>query len=233
MNATQEELRSANEELQSNNEELQSTNEELHSVNEELYTVNAEYQKKIAELTVLTDDMNHLLVSTDVHTLFLDANLCIRKFTPKMAEVFNLVPHDIGRRFDAFAHNIICDGLTAKVTQVLSAGERYEERVQDNHDHVFLMRVLPYQADERTSGVVLTLIDISSLVAAQEKIVNERERYERAIAANRDGTWDWPDLTYSCNEGPYKGSSFTSYYPSASATWTRGQSKTIPVSKCK
>jgi len=40
-------------------------------------------------------------------------------------------------------------------------------------------------------------------------------------------------ITYSCNEGPYKGSSFTSYYPSASATWTRGQSKTIPVSKCK
>src|SRR6185312_14612703 len=61
-----EELETSNEELQTSNEELQSTNEELQSVNEELYTVNAEYQRKIAELTELTNDMDNLLASTDV-----------------------------------------------------------------------------------------------------------------------------------------------------------------------
>ena len=184
-----------NEELVASNEELQSTNLELHSVNQELYTLNAEYQQKISELTELTNDVNNLLVSTEVHTLFLDGNLCIRKFTPKMAEVFNLIPHDVGRRIDAFAHSVTCDDLIAKVSQVLDVGEQYEQRVQDHHDHHFLMRVLPYRVGEETCGVVLTLINISSLVAAQETVIQEREQLERVIAANRDGIWDWPDVT--------------------------------------
>ena len=54
--------------------------------------------------------------------------------------------------------------------------------------------MLPYQVGERTSGVVLTLIDISSLVAAQADVLRERERFERVISANRDGIWDWPDV---------------------------------------
>ena len=99
-----EELETSNEELQAvergaqtSNEELQSTNEELQSVNEELYTVNAEYQRKIAELTELTNDMDNLLSSTEVGTIFLDKQLRIRKFTPQIAETFTLVPHDLGR----------------------------------------------------------------------------------------------------------------------------------------
>ena len=194
LEASNEELQATNEELVASNEELQSTNEELHSVNEELYTVNAEYQKKITELTELSNDMNNLLVSTEVHTLFLDVDLCIRKFTPKMAEVFNLVPHDLGRRVDAFAHNIMCEDLTLMIRTVLQKNEQMERRVQDNRGHHFLMRVLPYRAGKQTDGVVLTLIEISSLVKAQEDVDHQRERFERVIAANRDGIWDWPDV---------------------------------------
>ena len=106
LETSNEELQATNEELVASNEELQSTNEELHSVNEELYTVNAEYQKKIAELTELNADMDSLLASTAVHTVFLDRELTIRKFTPKIAEVFNLLPQDAGRRIDNFTHHI-------------------------------------------------------------------------------------------------------------------------------
>ena len=88
------------------NEELQSTNEELQSVNEELYTVNAEYQRKIAELTELTNDMDNLLASTEVGTIFLDGQLRIRKFTPQLAVTFGLVPHDVGRPIETFAHKM-------------------------------------------------------------------------------------------------------------------------------
>ena len=194
LETSNEELQATNEELVASNEELQSTNEELHSVNEELYTVNAEYQLKISELTELSNDMDNLLVSTEVHTLFLDENLCIRKFTPKMADVFNLVMHDIGRRIDAFSNNIDCTSLIDTVTQVLDQDKPHEERVQDNHGNCFLMRVLPYHSSEETNGVVLTLIDISLLVEAQENALREQELFERAVAANRDGTWDWVDV---------------------------------------
>src|SRR4030095_5798235 len=106
METNNEELQATNEELIASNEELQSTNEELNSVNEELYTVNGEYQAKIAELTELTADMNNLLEATEVHTLFLDRELRVRRFTPKVGETFNLMPQDVGRRFEAFSHSL-------------------------------------------------------------------------------------------------------------------------------
>ena len=124
LETTNEELQATNEELVASNEELQSTNEELHSVNEELYTVNAEYQRKIAELTELTDDMDNLLRSTDVGTIFLDRDLAIRKFTPQIGQTFHLLPQDVGRRIESFAHNILHEGLLDDVRQVLATSER-------------------------------------------------------------------------------------------------------------
>ncbi|MCR9199895.1 MAG: PAS domain-containing protein [Planctomycetaceae bacterium] len=73
------------------NEELQSTNEELHSVNEELYTVNAEYQRRVDELAQANDDMDNLLASTRVGVIFLDTDLCIRRFTPEISRLFHLM----------------------------------------------------------------------------------------------------------------------------------------------
>jgi len=65
LETSNEELQATNEELVAANEELQSTNEELHSVNEELHTVNVEHQRKIDQLTEITDDLNNLLMTLD------------------------------------------------------------------------------------------------------------------------------------------------------------------------
>jgi len=170
METTNEELQATNEELVASNEELQSTNEELHSVNEELYTVNAEYQRKIAELTELTDDMDNLLRSTDVGTVFLDRNLQIRKFTPKIAHAFQLLPQDVGRRLDSFAHNIVYDGLLDDVQRVLDTAEPWERDVQDRYGEWFLLRILPYRTRGRIDGVVLTLIAISRLKKTEQEL---------------------------------------------------------------
>ncbi|PIE63227.1 MAG: chemotaxis protein CheR, partial [Desulfobacterales bacterium] len=97
LETSNEELQATNEELLASNEELQSTNEELQSVNEELFTVNTEYQEKITELTQLNSDMENLLESTNLATLFLDEQLCIRKFTPRIKNYFKILDNDIGR----------------------------------------------------------------------------------------------------------------------------------------
>ncbi len=106
LETSNEELQATNEELVASNEELQSTNEELHSVNEELYTVNAEHQRKISELVVATDDMDNLFHATEIATIFLDANLAIRRFTPRAAQIFRIMPQDCGRRIDSFVNNL-------------------------------------------------------------------------------------------------------------------------------
>lgn len=192
LQTTNEELQSANEQLTSSNEELQSTNEELHSVNEELYTVNAEHQRKIDELTELNDDMDNLLISTNVHTIFLDRDLCIRRFTPGIAETFNLIPQDVGRRFDSFAHQIIYSDLVDQIRNVLTTGKAFEKEVSDQADTWYLLRIQPYLARKRIDGVVITLIDITTLIKAEAMLREMSEIVEHSDDAiyrvDLDGT---------------------------------------------
>ena len=169
-----EELQASNEELMSSNEELQSTNEELQSVNEELYTVNAEYQSKIAELTELTNDMDNLLASTDIGTIFLDEKLRIRKFTPQIAQAFDLMPQDVGRSIETFTNTLDHPELAADVRRVLTTGERLEREVADQSGRALFVRILPYRAKGGTAGAVITFVDISSLKAAEDALFHER-----------------------------------------------------------
>ena len=183
---TNEELQATNEELIASNEELQSTNEELHSVNEELYTVNAEYQKKNAELQELNDDIEHLLNGTDVATIFLDRQLCIRKFTPRIAEVFRVIPQDVGRPLQAFTHDLLYPTLLPDIERVLRDGEPVEAQTWDKRDRCYFLRILPYRGRARSradirarsedggaagpDGVLLTLTDISALEQARSRL---------------------------------------------------------------
>lgn len=169
-----EELQATNEELLAANEELQSTNEELQSVNEELYTVNAEYQKKIAQLTELTNDMDNLLLATDVGTVFLDQDLSIRKFTPRIAEAFSLLPLDVGRPLAAFRSNLNDPHLMADVESVRREGKPIERQVEDKKGNHFYLRILPYRATGAPPGVVLTLVDVNALREAENALFRER-----------------------------------------------------------
>jgi two-component system CheB/CheR fusion protein len=174
LETSNEELQATNEELLASNEELQSTNEELQSVNEELYTVNAEYQKKIGELTELTNDMDNLLASIQVGTIFLDQELCIRKFTPLIAEVFKLLPQDVGRPIVGFSSSLNHSRLMEDLGEVLRSERAIEREVCDRNGNWFFLRILPYRMRGAVNGVVLTLIDISPLKAAENAVFRER-----------------------------------------------------------
>ena len=174
LETSNEELQSTNEELLASNEELQSTNEELQSVNEELYTVNAELQDKIAQLTELANDMDNLFAATDVGTIFLDQKLCIRKFTPAIAELFHLLPRDVGRSIASFTHRIDDPRILDDVQRVLEQRTKIEREVQDLDGNWLFLRILPYHADGAAAGVVVTLVDISSLKRAEDELFRER-----------------------------------------------------------
>ena len=165
-----EELQSTNEELIASNEELQSTNEELRSVNEELCSVNSEHQRKIAELMELTDDMDNLLDSIQVDTIFLDDDLRIRKFTLGLARIFDLVAHDVGRRFDRLVHGLKNISLVEEIRNVLQSKKRLEKEVQCEKDNWYLLRVLPYTSGDASEGVLLTLIDIDWIKQTEFKL---------------------------------------------------------------
>jgi two-component system CheB/CheR fusion protein len=111
--------------------------------------------------------MDNLLTSAEVHTIFLDRDLCIRKFTPKIAETFNLLPQDLGRRIDHFTYTIDHPGLIDDLRAVLDKVTPIERQVRDRQGRWFLLRVLPYRAGLSIGGVVLTLIDLSRIKQAE------------------------------------------------------------------
>jgi two-component system CheB/CheR fusion protein len=189
LETSNEELQASNEELQSSNEELQSTNEELQSVNEELYTVNSEYQRKIAELTELTNDMDNLLSSTDIGTIFLDDNLRIRKYTPQIGEAFSLLPHDVGRSIETFAHKLQHPELLDELKLVLDTAQPVERELDGIAGKSFFCRILPYRTKGAVAGVVLTLIDVSSMKAAEDALFHERYLLNSLLSSEPDAIY--------------------------------------------
>jgi two-component system CheB/CheR fusion protein len=172
-----EELRSSNEELQSVNEELQSTNEELEtsreeiqSVNEELNTVNLQLSAKVEQLDRSNGDLKNLFDSTKVATVFLDPFLVIRSFTPEIANIYNLIPSDIGRPLTDIVSRLTYAALDQDVQTVLRTLQPMEKRVerQDRTAH-YLMRILPYRSPDSTvDGSLITFVDVTSIVRAEE-----------------------------------------------------------------
>ena len=162
-----EELQSTNEELMTANEELQSTNEELHSVNEELYTVNAEYERKNEELTQLTKDVSGLLQATGVGVVFVDRALNVRRFTATATRVVNLIQGDEGRHLSHITHQLAGFDLCGWLESAMERGAMQEEERCATDGAVWMVRAAPVRDGRTVSGAVVSLIEVSRLVAAE------------------------------------------------------------------
>lgn len=169
MQTSQEELKSTNEELQSTNEELQSTNEELttskeemQSLNEELHTVNVELQSKIDDFSRVNNDMNNLLNSIEIATLFLDKNLLIRQFTFPATKIFKLINSDVGRLFTDQVTDLDYPDMYNDAHEVLRTLVYCEKSVATRDGRWFNTRIMPYRTfDDKIEGLVITFIDIT------------------------------------------------------------------------
>lgn len=192
LETSNEELQATNEELLASNEELQSTNEELQSVNEELYTVNAEYQGKITELTILNNDLDNLFNSTNIATLFLDENLEVRRFTPRLESVFHILSSDIGRPFFHLSNSIHdLPDINELVSDVSKRQTTIEKEVMTVDGKWYLLRIMPYAVSDTVyAGVILTFVDIQQLKQTQTELTlreqNEMERLADFVQSSND-----------------------------------------------
>ena len=173
LRSANEELHSVNEEMQSTNEELETSKEELQSLNEELHTVNVRLTENISELDQANGDLRNLFESTEIATVFLDRHLIIRSFTPAIATIYNLIPSDQGRPLNDIVSHLKYDGLPEDVAFVLSTLSPLERRVERDDDSVhYIMRILPYREPDSTiTGVLVTFVDVTSIVQAEEALV--------------------------------------------------------------
>ncbi|MCL4562594.1 MAG: PAS domain-containing protein [Chloroflexi bacterium] len=157
-----EELQSSNEEMQSTNEEMETSKEELQSINEELATLNAELQKKNEELSWANNDLYNLLASTEIATLFLDLDLHIRRFTPTIHRIYNLLSTDTGRPIGDFVSHLMDNPLVEYIQQVLATLIPKAVEVQAEDGTWYLESIKPYRTLENViDGVVITFVDIT------------------------------------------------------------------------
>jgi len=176
LETSNEELRSANEELQSLNEEMQSTNEELEtskeeiqSTNEELCTVNTELQDKVDEFSRVNGDMDNLLAATEIASIFLDADFCIKRYTPAAAKIVSLIQTDIGRPISDLKTRFSHIDLADMAENVLKDLNPMETEVKSNDFIWYAIKVIPYRTtDNVIDGVVVTFIDVHKIKQAEK-----------------------------------------------------------------
>jgi two-component system CheB/CheR fusion protein len=171
--AINEDALSDNEEFQSTNEELRTSKEELQSMNEELAALNSQLQETLDRQRTTSNDLQNVLYSTDVATLFLDTQLKIRFFTPATKSLFKVIPSDIGRSISDLRSLVSDDALAKDASTVLSTLAPIEQEIETQAGACYLRRILPYRTqDNGIEGVVITFVDIT-----------ERKHISDALAA--------------------------------------------------
>ena len=184
LRAANEELQSVSEEYRSTAEELETSKEELQSVNEELQTVNNELKLKLDGVSRAHNDLQNLITATDVGTLFLDTNLHIKRFTPRVAELFNVASSDEGRSITDFTHRLKFDRLAQESARVLAELGSFEQEVESENGRWYLLRIRPYRTvHDKIDGVVVTFVDVSARRQAEADLRESELRLRMAREA--------------------------------------------------
>ena len=174
LKVSNEELQAMNEELRSAAEELETSKEELQSINEELRTLNQELKVKIEEATFTSNNLQNLINSTDIGTIFLDSSFRVVLFTPAARNIFNLIPADYGRPLSDITSRLDYPHLLEDAEQVLEKLSTAEREVNTTEGRVFQMRILPYRTlENHINGVVITFVDVTERKAAENLIAQD------------------------------------------------------------
>lgn len=176
-----EEALSVNEEYQSTNEELLTSKEELQSLNEELTALNSQLQETLERQRTSSNDLQNVLYSTDVATIFLDTKFNIRLFTPATKSLFSVISGDVGRPL-ADLSSLAADGaLLSDARTVLRTQVPLECEIAAQNGAWYIRRIMPYRTqDGAVDGVVITFVDITERRRTADALEAARRHAESA-----------------------------------------------------
>lgn len=166
-----QDLEASNEELKSSNEELLSMNEELQSANEELETSKEEVQNANDALQRTNNDLENLMASTQIATVFLDNDFNIWNFTPQFESIYHVTRADIGRPIFHFNHQAE-EMPPYPAPQSLTVSSFAEDEIKMKDGRTLLRRLAPYRTEQGVNaGIVATFIDVTQI-----RLVEDRRR---------------------------------------------------------
>ena len=173
-----EKLRQAEQRIGTMRDEHFSINEDLRAANEELQTVNNELKLKLDEVSRAHSDLENLMAAADVATLFLDRELRIKRFTPKLGEIFNVKVRDYGRPIGDLTHSLEYDSLEQDAGRVLANRVSIERETRSRNGQIFVARLSPYRlaGGRDVDGVVITFVDVTEIKIAEAALRESESR---------------------------------------------------------
>jgi two-component system, chemotaxis family, CheB/CheR fusion protein len=164
--------------------EAQPIDTEYLSTTEHVTAVNGQLQDTPERQRTTSDDLQNILYSIDVATLFLDRDLNIRFFTPATQSLFSFGPDDVGRPVAGFQLLDPDDTLLLDARTVLKAFTPIEREIESRNGGWYNRRVLPYRTQNRgVEGIVITFTDITERKRVKRALVQAKQQAERANAA--------------------------------------------------
>jgi two-component system, chemotaxis family, CheB/CheR fusion protein len=156
---------------------------QYRSSNDGLTAINVQLQHALERQRTTSDDLQNILYSIDVATLFLDTDLNIRFFTPATQSLFNFSPTDVGQPIAGFQSLAPDDNLLLDAQTVLKTITPIEREIESRNGW-YNRRVLPYRTRNRgVEGVVITFTDITERKRVKRALVEAKQQAERANAA--------------------------------------------------
>ena len=148
------------------------------------YRSTNEYPTTPISQRTTSDDLENILYSIDVATLFLDTDLNIRFFTPATQSLFSFGSSDIGKPLADFHSLASDDTLLLDARTVLKTNVPIEREIERAAADIYNRRVLPYRTKNRgVEGVVITFTDITERKRVKRALEQARQQAERANAA--------------------------------------------------
>jgi len=117
-------------------------------------------------------DVENLMRSADIATIFLDRELNVKSYTPRAAEIYNVIPTDVGRPLSHLTNRLSDADFSAEAAKVLKTLHGFEREVRSADEGRYIVRFSPYRsADDHIDGVVLSFVDVTKLRRAESALV--------------------------------------------------------------
>ncbi|EIC22384.1 hybrid sensor histidine kinase/response regulator [Thiorhodovibrio frisius] len=166
--------------------------ETLAADNRALNRLNQALQDKVRELESVNNDLNNLLLSSEVATLFLDPELRLRRFTPASDALFDLGPTAIGRPVSDLQARFDSAGLLADACAVLAGQSPAAREVATDNGRWFSLRLRPYRTpSEPIAGVVASFSDCTASRLAEQRYRETLGRLKRHMDNSPVASMEW------------------------------------------
>ncbi len=174
----EKELKETRDQLYLMTGQLEASKKERDLMQGKLRQLTDDLSKSSSELTEATDLSNNFILSTQSSVIFLDENMIIRRFTPPVITMFNLVPEDVGKPISDFISDLSHKRVVEDAYEVLKSGKLREQEVEMK-GKFYWMRILPYvTTGENIQGVVLTFINVTEHKRMEAEISQTKENYK-------------------------------------------------------